>query len=83
MNKKPVNIDEQRTEALAASLSSTGLDAFSISRFLKLLAEGGVASGPIKILRRHRLDLLEEIHSKQKSLDLIDYIIYKIRQGTL
>ena len=39
MNKKPVNIDEQRTEALAASLSSTGLDAFSISRFLKLLAE--------------------------------------------
>lgn len=78
MNKKPVNTDEQRTEALAASLSSTGLDAFSISRFLKLLAEGGSA-GPIK----HRLDLLEEIHSKQKSLDLIDYIIYKIRQGTL
>ena len=54
----------------------------SISRFLKLLAEGGSA-GPIKILRRHRLDLLEEIHSKQKSLDLIDYIIYKIRQETL
>lgn len=79
MNKKTVNIDEQRTEALAASLSSTGLDAFSVSRFLKLLAEGGSA-GPIKILRRHRLDLLEEIH---KSLDLIDYIIYKIRQGTL
>lgn len=42
MNKKPVNTDEQRTEVLAASLSSTGLDAFSISRFLKLLAEGGV-----------------------------------------
>lgn len=52
MNKKPVNTDEQRTEALAASLNSTGLDAFSISRFLKLLAEGGSA-GPIKILRRH------------------------------
>ena len=33
MNKKPVNTDEQRTEVLAASLSSTGLDAFSISRF--------------------------------------------------
>ena len=47
MNKKPVNTDEQRTDALAASLSSTGLDAFSISRFLKLLAEGGSA-GPIK-----------------------------------
>ena len=43
MNKKPVNTDEQRTEVLAASLSSTGLDAFSISRFLKLLAEGGSA----------------------------------------
>lgn len=41
MNKKTVNTDEQRTEALVASLSSTGLDAFSISRFFKLLAEGG------------------------------------------
>ena len=82
MNKKPGHIAEQRTEALAASLSSTGLDAFSISRLLTLLAEGG-STGPLPILRRPRLDLLEEIHSKQKSLDLIDYIIYKIRQGTL
>ena len=40
MNKKPVNIDEQRTEALAASLSSTGLDAFSISRFFKAAGRG-------------------------------------------
>ena len=57
MNKKPVNIDEQRTEALAASLSCTGLDAFSISRFLKLLAGLFAQLGKVYIigngLQRH------------------------------
>ena len=33
MNKKPVNTDEQRTEALAASLSSAGLDASASAAF--------------------------------------------------
>ena len=74
MNKKPVNIDEQRTEALAASLSSTGLDAFSISRFLKLLADGGSA-GPIKILRRHRLDLLGR-NTQQTKIAGFDRLYY-------
>lgn len=75
MNKKPVNIDDERTEALAASLSSTGLDAFSISRFLKLLAEGG-AAGPIKILRRHRLPGPSGRNTQQTKIAGFDRLYY-------
>lgn len=78
-----INADNnERPEALAATLSSAGLDAFSVSSFLQQLAEGS-AAGQIKILRRFRFELLEEIHKRQKTLDMIDYIIYKIREGKL
>lgn len=82
MDKKINGTDSERTAALAATLTDAGLDAFGVSSFLKQLAAGS-AAGQIKILRRHRLDLLEEIHKQQKALDLIDYIIYKIREGKL
>lgn len=83
MEKKRNNAADERTEALALSLESAGMDKFSIGCFLKMLAEDGSTAGQIKLLRRLRLDVLEDIHKRQQSLDLIDYIIYKIRQGTL
>lgn len=33
----------------------------------------------IKILRKYRFQLLEDIHGRQKSLDCLDYIIHKIK----
>lgn len=73
---------EEKTAALTASLQSAGLSGEELARFAQLWADGGLI-GALKILRRHRLDLLEEIHSRQKALDIIDYIIYKIRQDSL
>ena len=49
---------------------------------MQLWAEGGLV-GALRILRRRRLDLLEEIHSRQKMIDLIDCIIHKIRTDSL
>lgn len=68
--------------AIAASLQSAGLSGAGLQQFLELWASGSTP-GQIKILRKLRLELLEEIHARQKSLDIVDYIIYKIRQGTL
>lgn len=34
----------------------------------------------IRMLRKYRYQLLEEIHGKQQSLDAIDYIICKIKE---
>lgn len=34
----------------------------------------------IRMLRKYRYQLLEEIHGKQQALDAIDYIICKIKE---
>lgn len=80
MDKKTNN--NENTAAIAASLQSAGLNSANLQQFLELWASGSTP-GQIKILRKLRLELLEEIHSRQKSLDVVDYIIYKIRKGTL
>ena len=34
----------------------------------------------IRILRKNRMQLLDEIHSKQQLLDQLDYMIYEIKK---
>lgn len=34
----------------------------------------------VKILRKYRLQLLDEIHSKQQLLDRMDYMIYEVKK---
>ena len=36
----------------------------------------------VRILRKFRFEVLEKIHEKQQCLDSLDYLIYKIREGT-
>lgn len=35
----------------------------------------------IRILRKNRAQLLDEIHEKQQQLDQLDYMLYEIRKG--
>ena len=34
----------------------------------------------IRLLRKYRYQLLDEIHGKQQSLDAVDYVICKIKE---
>ena len=36
----------------------------------------------VRILRKFRFEVLEKIHEKQQCLDSLDYLIYKVREGT-
>lgn len=36
----------------------------------------------IRILRKNRLQLLDEIHSKQQLLDQLDYMIHEIKKDS-
>lgn len=71
----------EKQAALAAALKNAGLGGVALEQFMLLAQQGTGSAGQIKILRRHRLGLLEEIHRRQKSLDLIDYLIYKLKEG--
>ncbi len=69
--------------AVAAAIKNSGLKAGCAELFMEQLQGAAETGSQIKVLKRLRLELLEEIHGKQKALDLIDYIIYKLKQGTL
>ncbi len=43
---------------------------------------GKTKEDQIRILRKNRLQLLDEIHSKQQLLDQLDYIIYEIKKDS-
>ena len=36
----------------------------------------------VRSLRKFRFEVLENIHEKQQCLDSLDYLIYKVREGT-
>lgn len=72
---------ELKKVGLIHSLQKAGLDLSSVKRYLLLSNEGnGHKEEKIRILRRQRCRLLEEIHGKQQSLDELDYMIHEIRK---
>lgn len=72
---------ELRKTGLIHSLRKAGLDLPAIKKYLLLVDDGtGHKEEKIRILRKQRCHLLEEIHSKQRSLDELDYMICEIRK---
>lgn len=42
---------------------------------------GNTKEEQIRILRKNRAQLLEEIHEKQQLLDQLDYMLYQMKEG--
>ena len=71
----------QHRFCLIHTLEESGMDLLEIKRYLDLRShEGTVSDEQIRILRRQRCRLLEDIHGKQKCLDCLDYLIYKAKK---
>lgn len=60
------------------TLYDCGLDVEEIKQLLTFIYNGNMAE-QIKLLNVCRQKILDEIHSKQKSLDSLDFLIYKIK----
>ncbi len=58
------------------SLAKAGLSQEEIAKISGCEDQGM----QIRMLRKHRYQLLEEIHGKQQSLDAVDYMICKIKE---
>lgn len=43
---------------------------------------GNTKENQVRILRKNRALLLNEIHEKQQLLDRLDYMLYKIEEGS-
>lgn len=67
---------ELRRIGLIHSLLKSGMDTESLKKYLRLLNDKTDSKEEqIKILRKQRCRLLEDIHDKQQTLDELDYMI--------
>ena len=72
---------ELRRIGLIHSLLKSGMDMEALKRYLRLLDDKtGSKEEQIRILRKQRYRLLDEIHNKQQILDELDYMIMEIKK---
>ena len=63
------------------ALLETGMDMNALGKYMELLhGKTENKEEQIRILRKQRYRLLEEIHCKQQSLDELDYMIDRIKK---
>ena len=64
------------------TLHDAGFSTEDVERYMRLLLEGeNTEKERIKMLETHRDGALDEIHLRQKQLDRLDYLRYKIRES--
>ncbi len=75
--------DEEDIERLSLimTLHDVGFSKEEVERYMRLLLEGeNTEEKRMKMLDAHRDGTLDEIHFRQRQLDRLDYLRYKIRQ---
>lgn len=73
--------DELRKVGVIHALLTAGMDVNMLRKYLQLLRKKvGSKDEQIRILRKQRCELLDEIHCKQQSLDELDYMIDEIKK---
>ena len=69
-----------RRIGLIHSLLQSGMDRNVVKKYLHLLDDkNGSKEEQIRILRKQRYQLLDEIHVKQQALDELDYMIQETK----
>lgn len=75
--------DESDIECLSTimTLHDIGFTNDEVEKYMRLLLEGkSTEKERPKMLSEKRLGTLEEIHSKEKQLDCLDYLRFEIRE---
>lgn len=72
-DKKEKNQDE-----VIQNLKDAGCEAETIENFIGYEKEGEIKK-ELELLSCHRKCLLETLHSCQKQIDCLDYLIYKMK----
>lgn len=62
------------------TLTKLGMKLDEIKEYRKEEAEGGKKKR-CKLLKKHRQQLMDAIHEKQKDIDCLDYLLYEIEHA--
>lgn len=63
---------------LRDALTASSCDEKIIGEITSLIADGNTAKAKT-LLEKHRKNILDEVHSCEKSIECIDYLIYKLK----
>lgn len=70
--------------AIIHLLLDAGVALPALRRYMQGLQTGAICKEQkLLFLARRRAELLNDIHSKQKTLDKLDYMIYEVRTATV
>ena len=76
---KPVNNKNMDNEKLIQNLKDSNCSEDLIEEIVTLDNKGEI-SNELKLLERHRKNLLEKLHQNQKYIDNLDYLIFNFRE---
>lgn len=63
------------------NMEDAGCDAETIGTVRRLYDNGQVKDA-VKVLRRHRCALMDELHESQSKVDCLDFLVRNIEKGT-
>lgn len=72
-------LEEALKEDVVQNLKDAGCDDEKIERFMSCANQGDVTRG-LELLEEHREILLEQVHSEERQISCLDYLIYKIKK---
>lgn len=76
---KPVNNKNMDIEKLIQNLKDSNCSEDLIAEIVTLDNKGEI-SNELKLLVRHRKNLLERLHQNRKYIDNLDYLIFNFRE---
>lgn len=60
-------------------MKDAGCDRETITKICGLYAEGQIQDA-VKVLRRHRCHLMEQLHESQSRVDCLDFLVRKMEK---
>lgn len=69
------------TGAVVQNLKDAGCNEEVVEEFMEL-AEAGERQKQFKLLEKHRRTLLDKVHSKEKQIDCLDYLVFQMKKET-
>lgn len=73
--------NENKENRIIQNLKDAGCDNDTITAFVEDVRKQNITQG-LQLLSIHRQTLLDNLHTEQKQIDCLDYLIYKIKKQT-
>ena len=67
--------NEFSVQAVTENLKDAGCDSEMITEFFD---KSGKRDEQLRILKRHRQQLLDRVHKEEKRIDCLDYLVYQM-----